>query len=112
MSGRDRLFEQFLRERTYVHNVTGEPSADQSGVGRSTESITSTSTGPVVDWSFRPSCSSTAVNSDGAFGSATPGGASSGVHDRSPSYRSMRPVRSTTSLPAQFDRWPARSAVE
>ena len=30
---------------------------NQSGVGRSTESITSTSTGPLADASFRPSCS-------------------------------------------------------
>ena len=45
----------------------------QFGVGRSAPSITSTSIGPVVGSSFRPSCSSTAVNSDGASGS-TPAG--------------------------------------
>ena len=39
----------------------------QSGVGRSAESTTTTSTGPVVGSSFRPSCSCTAVNMDGAL---------------------------------------------
>src|SRR5215472_1914526 len=41
----------------------------QSGVGRSTWSITRSSTGPLVDSSFNPSCSPIAVNSDGPFGS-------------------------------------------
>jgi hypothetical protein len=49
----------------------------QSGVGRSTESITSISTGPRLDSSLRPSCSCSAVNRSGPLlgrpGRRTPG---------------------------------------
>jgi hypothetical protein len=50
----------------------------QSGDGTSTLSIESTSTGALVDSSFRPNCSCTAVKMDGAFGSEGSAGFPSG----------------------------------
>jgi len=64
--------------------------ACQSGVGRSTESITSTSSVPREGSSFRPSCSCSAVNTLIASGSVETD------HFKSTSNRPDKTVRSTT----------------
>jgi putative transposase len=59
-------------------DVPTPAAADQSGVGRSTESMTSTSTTPRARSSFRPNCSRRAVTNDGRLGLAELGSGRSG----------------------------------
>jgi len=86
----------------------------QSSVGRSTLSITKTSTGARADSSFRPSCSCSAVKIVG--GSPTtevaPTSRPSAEDSRSKSNNPVRPVRSSTERPTCCGRMAASSAIE
>src|SRR5688572_26892603 len=59
------------------------PPVNQFGVGRSTESITNTSTGPIADCSFRPSCSSSAMTNNTCSGRLSEASDRSLAHRRS-----------------------------